>query len=241
MGSAERRRIGVGVNAHDPYIDPDTGILRNLVGARTQAELDRAEADLTAVRAIELIDRPPAPTGDLDELRGIHRALFQDVYDWAGEIRTIDMRKNVDDAELFLPQFQIERAAGFAAEELRTDNMLRGLDRDRFVERLAYHYDQFNYIHPAREGNGRTGRLFWDRISRDAGYTLDWRDVAGRENDHASRTASEQGDLTPLRSMFDRIAVPLERGNDERTARFDRLAIHRRPREHDDRELDFDR
>ncbi|XNN89781.1 Fic/DOC family protein (plasmid) [Curtobacterium flaccumfaciens] len=105
------------MNAHDPYIDPDTGILRNLVGARTQAELDRAEADLTAVRAIELIDRPLAPTGDLDELRGIHRALFQDVYDWAGEIRTIDMRKNVDGAELFLPQFQIERAAGFAAGE----------------------------------------------------------------------------------------------------------------------------
>ena len=197
------------MNAHDPYIDPATGILRNLVGARTQADLDRAEADLTAARAIELADRPPAPTGDLDELRGIHRALFQDVYDWAGEVRTVDIRKNVDGAKHFLPVSMIERSAGFAAEQLRDDNMLRGLDRDRFVDRLAHHYDQFNYVHPFREGNGRTQRLFWDRVSRVAGYELDWQHVTGRENDRASRTASEQQDLGPLRAMFDRITEPL--------------------------------
>lgn len=231
------------MNAHDPYLDPETGILRNLVGARTQSELDTAEADLTAVRAIELIDRQSIQaSGDLHELLGIHRALFKDVYEWAGEVRTINMRKNFDGAEFFLPQVMIQRAAGFAADALRADNMLRGLDRDRFVDRLAYHYDQFNYIHhPTREGNGRTGRLFWDRISGDAGYTLDWRMVAGRENDHASRTASEQRNLAPLRTMLDRITAPLERDHSDRDARLQRLALHRRPHERDDPELGFDR
>ena len=103
----------------------------------------------------------------------------------------------------------IGRSAGYAADELRADDMLRGMDRDRFVERLAHHYDQFNYVHPFREGNGRTQRVFWDRVSRDAGYTLDWREVSGRVNDEASRTASEARDLGPLQSMFDRIAAPL--------------------------------
>ena len=53
---------------------------------------------------LELLEYPPPATGDLDELRAIHRELFSDVYDWAGEVRTVDMRKNVEGAEFFLPR-----------------------------------------------------------------------------------------------------------------------------------------
>lgn len=97
------------------------------------------------------------------------------------------------------------------------------------------------YIHPFREGNGRTQRVFWDRVSRDAGYTLHWREVSGRVNDDASRTASEARDLGPLQAMFDHIAVPLERDRDGRSARADRLAIRRHYGEDRDAELGFDR
>lgn len=76
----------------DPYLDADTGVLANRVGARTQAALDRAEADLTHARLVELEAKYPLrATGGLDELRGIHRHLFQDVYLWAGELRTVDI------------------------------------------------------------------------------------------------------------------------------------------------------
>jgi hypothetical protein len=68
----------------DPYLDPDTGLLRNLVGARTQDALDRAEGALVVSRAVQLHDHPVRATGDLDEFRAIHRQLFQDVYQWAG-------------------------------------------------------------------------------------------------------------------------------------------------------------
>ncbi|KDP92533.1 MULTISPECIES: Fic/DOC family protein [Clavibacter] len=192
----------------DPYVDPATGILRNRVGARTRAELDRAEGDLSFAAMIELLTRPPRPTGDLTELRAIHRGLFADVYDWAGEIRTVDIRKDAEGAEFFLPVSMIDRAASFTAEELRADGMLRGLDRQRFVQRLAHHYDQLNYIHPFREGNGRTQRLFWDRVARDAGWQLDWRRVSGAENDRASRIASESRDLGPLCAMLETVVVP---------------------------------
>ncbi|WP_051191852.1 hypothetical protein [Microbacterium luticocti] len=87
----------------DPYVDPATGILKNLVGARTQAELDAIEADLVPIREVRLRARLPKPTRDLTELRAIHRTLFEAIYGWAGELRTVDIRKNIEGGEYFVP------------------------------------------------------------------------------------------------------------------------------------------
>jgi cell filamentation protein len=213
----------------DPYLDPETGVLRNMVGARSRESLDDAEGSLSFARLIQLMDRPPKPTGDLAELCAIHRRLFQDLYDWAGQIRVIDIRKNVEGAEFFLPSGMIERASVFAAGELRSDNALRGLDRAHFIDRLAYHYDQVNYIHPFREGNGRVQRVFWNRIAVAAGWQLDWRPVHGDVNDRASRAASDQRDPGPLRAMFDQIVTPApparNRGKSWREAERQRMSF----------------
>jgi cell filamentation protein len=221
----------------DPYLDPATAVLRNLLGAQAKADLDRAEADLASMRLVQLTVHPVKASGDLGELQAIHRHLFQDVYAWAGQLRTVDIRKNVEGAEFFLPVAMIERASAFAAGELGSENMLRGLDREDFVKRLSYHYDQFNYIHPFREGNGRVQRVFWNRIAGDAGWQLDWQAVRGNVNDHACRVAAEERDFGPLHQMFDRIvakAVPT-RNRDEtwHTAERKRLSFstseNRRP------------
>ena len=201
----------------DPYLDPETGVLRNKGGARTQQALDMLEGDLPFTRLVQLMERPVKPTSDLAELCEIHRHLFQDVYDWAGELRTVDIRKNVEGAQFFLPVSMIGRAAAYCAEELRADDELRGMNREQFIERLAHHYDQFNYVHPFREGNGRAQRVFWNRVARDAGWQLDWRTVHGAINDQASRAAAEQQDFGPLRQMFDQI-VSLATPPEERDA-----------------------
>ena len=154
---------------HDPYVDRQTGVLRNLVGATSRSVLNAAESDLTFARATQLRKLHIPCTNDLTELRAIHHHLFQDVYDWAGQIRTVDIRKNTEGAEAFAPVAMIERSAGYATEALHEDGLLRDLARDRLIERLAFHYDQFNYLHPFREGNGRTQRVFWGRLVRDAG------------------------------------------------------------------------
>lgn len=187
----------------DPYLDPHTGILTNLIGARAAAE-----ADLVAVRTLQLFRHPPAPTRDLAELQAIHRHLFQDVYPWAGQLRTVDLRKTVPGAKPFLPVSMITRSAGFVFDQLRQDRYLQHLDRDRFIERLAYHYDQVNYLHPFREGNGRTQRFFFDSLAVTAGWWLDWTQVTGAVNDAASRTAAEEHDLTVLQEMFAVILTP---------------------------------
>lgn len=188
----------------DPYLDPLTGVFHNKVGARTPEALRAAEGDLSFARMLELLDDPPPHTTDLAELRAIHRHLFQDVYDWAGELRTVDLRKTADP---FLPVPMIERAAHHAFEELRAEKYLRGLPRHRFIGRLAHHYDQLNYIHPFREGNGRAQRYFWSRVAREAGWELDWRPVEGPVNDEACRIAAEKQDLGPLRAMFGEVVV----------------------------------
>ncbi|MGW2092035.1 Fic/DOC family protein [Promicromonospora sukumoe] len=191
----------------DPYVDPGSGTLRNLLGITAQSKLDDAEADLTWARTTQIHTRTIKATNDLVELCAIHHHLLQDVFDWAGQIRTVDIRKNVAGAEFFVPVGMIERSAGYATEALREDGFLRGMPRDRLVERLAFHYDQFNYLHPFREGNGRTQRLFWSRVVHDAGFGLDWRAVRGETNDSACRAAGETSDLDPLIKMFDGITT----------------------------------
>lgn len=196
----------------DPYTDPQTGILRNRIGATTQATLDCAEADLSVHRLVELVERYPVrASGDLDELRSIHRHLFQDLYEWAGRSRTVDIRK--PGGEPFLPASRIEVGTAYVFDELRRENHLRGLSRPKFVERLAHHYDGLNYAHPFREGNGRAQRVFWSRVARDAGWQLDWRLVSRERNNEASRAAMERSDLRPLREMFDSITTATRPGD----------------------------
>lgn len=192
----------------DPYLIPGTRVLRNLVGVSSVGELVAAEADLSFARATQLMHEPVQVTNDLAELQAIHFWLFQDVYDWAGKIRTIDVKKDVPGADFFMPVGLIELAAMNSFRDLAIEEHLKGLKREAFVERLAFHYEKINYIHPFREGNGRTQRVFWNRIAHEAGWTLDWRPVHGEENHLAARAGSDDGNLLPLIIMFNKIVAP---------------------------------
>ncbi|GAA3908827.1 Fic/DOC family protein [Microbacterium invictum] len=191
----------------DPYLIPGTDVLRNRLGIVSTDELSAAEADLSFARALQLLEAPVAATNDLEELQRIHFHLFQDVYDWAGQIRTIDVRKDVPGAQFFLPHGYIGHAAAICFAELAEDNHLANLPRAAFVDKLACHYEKINYIHPFREGNGRVQRIYWNRVALAAGWQLDWRPVHGEENHTAARIGSDQQDLGPLATMFDKIVT----------------------------------
>lgn len=188
-------------NFVDPYIDPKTGILRNLIGATTYPELRKAEGDIVAVSEISLAEIPH--TINLAELQQIHKSLFAKIYDWAGELRTVDIRKG--SKEYFLECGYLENGANFVFEKLQKENCLKGLSRNNFAKRLAYFYEQLNFIHPFREGNGRTQRIFWQRIAKAAKYKIDWSEVIGDELDIASLIGRVENNLEPLEIMFDKI------------------------------------
>lgn len=77
----------------DPYTDPQSGVLRNRFGLVDQESLDRAEANSVSVRSILLQLNPLMGNFDSEHLRAIHQYLFQDVYEWAGQFRTIPLAK----------------------------------------------------------------------------------------------------------------------------------------------------
>lgn len=194
----------------DPYFDDTIGDLRNLLGATSSEELKEREAQIVFANELDLEAANIARTNDLTEVLAIHTHLFGDIYDWAGQIRTVDIKKADDGAEFFLIVRKILDASRYVFGELSKENHLKSLSINEFIERLAYFYDQLNYIHPFREGNGRVQRIFWSRVSRDAGYEINWDKVVGNENDEASRIAAEDMDLSALKAMFMKIVKPLE-------------------------------
>lgn len=191
----------------DLYLDPDTGILRNLVGARTAEELARYESDLTTGRTVQVqANDLVVHSRDLAELRSIHRHLFQDIYGWAGEIRTIDMRRGA--GQFFAPVAGIDTNAFHVFAALRECEYLQNLGQQRFVQELARFYDDLNFVHPFRDGNGRVQRLFWSRVSYQAGWILDWRPIHGDLLDEVSRVAREEGSRGDLESALSLCVSP---------------------------------
>ena len=157
-------------DAVDDYVYPGTTVLRNKAGIQDQTALDAFEADATAVRMLELLEQPLEGRFDFAHLCAIHRHLFQDVYEWAGEIRTVDISR-------FANMALIERYLGGVLGRLPAENWLRGLQPEPFVARLAHYMGEINATHPFREGNGRTQRVFCALLAEQAGYFIDFESV----------------------------------------------------------------
>jgi cell filamentation protein len=184
----------------DPYTDPVTGILRNNLGLDTAAALEAAEREIAHAALIGLRESPVQATYDLSHLCVIHRRIFGDIYDWAGQVRTVAIAKG---SMFCLPQF-IASAAAEIFRQLRQDKFLRGLARDAFVDRVTFYLGEVNAVHPFREGNGRTQRAFFEQLARDAGYTLNWQRLDAERNMMAS-DAIMRGDPDPMRKMLDEL------------------------------------
>lgn len=186
------------MNAADPYSDPVTGVLYNKLGLSTAAELETAEREITHAALVLLDESPVSVTYDLSHLRAIHGQIFGDIYEWAGQIRTVAIAKGA----MFCPPQYITSAATGIFRELHDEDCLHGLHRDAFIERLGYYLGEVNALHPFREGNGRAQRAFFRQLARGAGVTLAWQHLDATRNVEAS-AAIMRGDPEPMRSMLD--------------------------------------
>ena len=141
--------------------------LENKLGITNSAELAREEERISKKKAVELFE-----SGSLDKLapgrfaslQAIHKALFDDIYDFAGELRTVNLAKG---NFRFAPLMYLEAALG------NIDKMPQSTF-DEIIEK----YVEMNIAHPFREGNGRSTRLWLDQMLKAGiGQVVDWSKV----------------------------------------------------------------
>ena len=176
------------------YCYSGTNILKNKLDIRDADILHEAERDYSSVRQAELANK--GVTGDFSfkHLCSIHKQLFQDIYSWAGKPRTVDISKGT----IFcLVQF-IETQFNDFYRNLKKENFLADItDKKEMSIRLAYYLGELNMIHPFREGNGRTQRIYIEQLCQNNGrFEIDFTEVTKEEMISASaRSANASNDL----------------------------------------------
>lgn len=181
--------------SEDPYVYPGTTVLRNKLGITDAAELDQVERSLVLTR---LEDGPPAGGFDLSHLQAIHRHLFQDIYDWAGELRTVEIAKGGNHFQL---RRFIETGMADVHGRLVKADFLHGLNRADFAGEAAKIIGDVNYVHPFREGNGRAQLEYLRQLGGQAGHKLDPKRLDPKLWIEASRAAHD-GDYSPMRQQI---------------------------------------
>ena len=170
------------------YCYPDSDVLVNKLNIKDNDKLSNAERELTSHRQKDLLVHPISGEFNLKHLQAIHKHLFQDLYEWAGEIRTVDIAKT----NLFCLARFIDSYAEDIFGKLKSDNYLVGLPKDEFVKKCAYYFCEINALHPFREGNGRSQREFIRELALNAGWSLDWYKVEPEEMLEASITSFDE-------------------------------------------------
>lgn len=182
----------------EEYCYPSTNVLINKLNIKNTEDLSAAEREITAVKLAYAKQNPIIGDFDLKHLQRIHKFLFEDIYSWAGELRHVNIAKG----NQFCLSQNLESYAENIFSKLKAEKYL--VDAENIAHRLAFYLSEINVLHPFREGNGRTQRLFIEYLALNAGYRLDFSDVTPQEMIVAS-AESFACDYEKINSMFERI------------------------------------
>jgi cell filamentation protein len=145
---------------------PGTGVLKNKLGITDPAALSRATADSTALRLAELHASPVRGGFDSTHLQAIHHHIYQDLYDWAGELRQIDAGN--------VPASQVEKSVNSVFDRLSRENHLKRLSAEEWARSAsAYIYD-LGTIQPFLAGNEIALQEFAVELARKNNLSLQW-------------------------------------------------------------------
>jgi fido (protein-threonine AMPylation protein) len=196
----------------DHYTLPN-GVLKNRFGATTFEAFHKVEARTVPPRTARLTRELEGFSGPFtyDFFCAVHRSLFGGLFDWAGTIRDVPISKQhtVDANAItrFVSPGAIERRLRSAIDGIPEIKHLRSLKRSAAVGKLAAAFAEINYIHPFREGNGRTQRFFLNSIAKAVGFNLEW-DVITRDRMVEVSIAAVEGDSQAVARMFADIVDP---------------------------------
>lgn len=150
------------------YTDPKTGLLRNIQDITNPDVLLFVESGAVTKRLQELYENPIKIKG-IESLFEIHKHLFQDIYTWAGEKRIVEISK---DGKQFFPTTHFDNAFRYIEQLIAEFKKIPKNNKKHLLEKLAEILDSVNYLHPFREGNGRTQREFLRLLALEKGLIL---------------------------------------------------------------------
>lgn len=182
------------------YCYPGTDVMRNLLGIKNSEVLQEAERRLTSLRIDDLIVAPMEGQFDFQHLQDIHRYIFQDVYEWAGMIRTVNIAKS----SMFCAREYIDEQAKLIFNSLRRELAKGTWNREQAVKRLAYYFSEINALHPFREGNGRAQREFIRELALSQGFRIIFAEVSEDEMMQAS-VDSFLCNYERMENLFDKV------------------------------------
>lgn len=164
--------------AFDPYVYPGTTVLKNKFHTKDRNFLQKIERPFTIKRSEEFDKKHLPEKFDYIYFKSIHRYIFQDIYEWAGEQRTVDLAK---DGHVFCRVTEIESTAEKIFSKLDKENNFKNLTKEELSHKLSDLFFEVNQLHPFREGNGRTQRQFLSNLAKINGYELDFKNISSDE------------------------------------------------------------
>ncbi|MGN0894837.1 MAG: Fic/DOC family protein [Succinivibrio sp.] len=184
------------------YCYPGTEILINKFKERDPNILSQLERMYAGARIIDLLKKPITGRFNLEHLKKIHHYIFQDIYTWAGELRSVNISKEI----LFCDARFIEREMNRLFADLEKENFLKNCSDSDIASKAAFYLGEINAIHPFREGNGRTQREFIRELLLPLGYYVDYSRVDAKMMLYASINAFA-GDYSLMTELFDRCII----------------------------------
>lgn len=157
----------------DDYYE-GTNCLINKFNIQNEEQLTKIEAGITLAKTAELERNPISASFDFEHYKQIHKYLFEDLYEWAGKVRSVDISKK---GTIFTSAENIEAVANACFKRLVNHNYFKDLDFDEFIENIVDFYCSTNMLHPFREGNGRTQRIFIAQLIRFCGYDINFSEI----------------------------------------------------------------
>ena len=193
------------------YFYEGTEVLKNKSGITNQQQLNDQERSIVALRISEISlmsykQLPGMGNFDFNHLKAINRFLFQDLYEWAGEMRKCEMEK----LDIFCLYSNLEYFANSIFEGLKKDEYYIDLSYSDKLSKLADLFGDINALHPFREGNGRTQREFIEELAKVNGIDLDLTHIGQIKMIEASHR-SMYGDNSYLLEMFNEYSSPSSR------------------------------
>lgn len=192
------------------YCYPNSFVLRNKFNIMDSDELNIAETEYTSLTIAEIKNKPIKGDLNLEHYQKIHKHIFKDIYDWAGELRTV----NISKGNQFYNYMYIVDGADEVFSKLKNEKYLIRIDNKNIYAKLAYYLGEINVLHPFREGNGRAQRVMIEYLAQVAGYAVDFSNITDIEMIEASVDAFNCN-YDKMTKLFKRITKPIKKEEQE--------------------------